>query len=434
MKKKKSRKLKTVLIVLFFPVLLQAQEVSNIGVLFDSLKTHPQTKAGELNMEKALLGKRMVTGMLYPTIDVFGSYNYASDPSGMMPIAPNDLLAMVKDPTIAQPFSENILRAGASVSMPIFVKSIYTMAAKAKTMYKSAEEKAYIDLLKNEAMIVSLNANLKYMNGMIDALAKKKQSIEKTKEIIEIQVNNQRAPKSALLKISDALNQIELVKSNIELKKSQAISMIQSLTGIYLEKDIPMEQIGTYTDTGLVALNPLKYKIEAERLGARAEKEKLWPMLVTKANYNHAIAKAYNNDGKVNTDFTTFNLVLKIPIFRKSQYAKIKKANLEVQSLENDLAQKELELTAQAKQLQMNLKILERQVKLYKQSIQDKEGLLKVAKAAYKSNRMTIEDYLKYEDDYVMEQSKFYKADAEKWQTLMKLAVIYGNNIENIVR
>jgi len=427
--------IKRILIIIgFLPMLLKAQEVGSIQVLFDSLKTHPQTLTGELNMEKALAGKKIATGMLYPTIDLFGAYNYATSPSGMLPIAPNELLAMVKDPSVAQPFSENILRAGASISMPIFAKSIYTMAAKAKTMYKSAAQKSYIDLLKDEAMIVSLNANLKYMNGMIKALEKKKQSIEKTKEIIEIKVNNQRAPKSALLKINDALNQIDLAKSSIQLKKSEAVSLIQSLTGVYITADIAMQQTGTYTDSGLVALDPLRYKIEAERLNARAEKEKLWPMLVAQGNYNHSMADAYNNDMGVNKDFATINVVLKVPIFRKAQYSKIKMANLEVQTLQNDLAQKELELTAQAKQLQINLQILDNQVELYKQSVKDKEGLLKIAKVAFDNNRMPIEDYLKYEDDLLMEQSKFYKTEAQKWQTLMKLAVIYGNNIENLVK
>ena len=425
---------KFVLLAVLFPVMMQAQQTGSIRVLFDSLKTHPQTMAGEINKEKALAGKKIATGMLYPSIDLFGSYNYASDPSGMMPIAPNDLLAMVKDPTVAQPFSQNILRAGASISMPVFVKSIFTMAAKAKTMYKSAEQKSYIDLLKNEAMIVSLNANLKYMNQMTTALNKKRQSILKTKEIITIKVNNQRLPKSALLKINDALNQIDLAISGIELKKSQAVSLIETLTGVRLQESVPMTQIGTYRDSGLVALDPLRYKIEAEKLNARAEKEKLWPMIVARGNYNHAMANAYNNDGDVTTDFTSANLILRIPIFQKSQYAKIKMASLEVRSLENELAEKESELSAQAQQLKNNLQILDNQIVLYQQSISDKEGLLKVAKVAYDNDRMTIEDYLKYEDDLALEQSKYFKAEAEKWQTLMKLAVIFGNDIEQIVK
>jgi len=425
---------KILIVLIFMPFIVKAQGGQSIQMLFDSLKTHPQTLAGDINMEKALAGKKIATGMLYPSIGLFGAYNYSTSPSGMLPVAPNELMGMVKDPSVAQPFSENILRAGASISMPIFAKSIYTMAAKAKTMYKSAAQMSYIDLLKNEAMIVSLNANLKYMNGMIEALDKKKQSIEKTKEIIEIKVKNQRAPKSALLKINDALNQIELAKSGIELNKSQAVSMIQSLTGVYLTKEIEMEQTGTYTDSGLVALDPLRYKIEAERLGARAEKEKLWPVILAQGNYNHSMANSYNNDMAVNKDFATINIVLRVPLFQKAQYSKIKMANLEVQSLQNDLALKEIELTSQAQQLKMNLQILDNQVELYKQSVEDKGGLLKIAKVAFDNNRMTIEDYLKYEDDLLMEQSKFYKTEAQKWQTLMKLAVIYGNNIENIVK
>ena len=425
---------KILLFIALFPVLLEAQEVKSIKMLFDSLKAHPQSLVGEINMEKALVGEEIAKGMLYPSVDLFGAYNFATSPSGMLPIPPNELLGLVKQPTIAQPFSKNIFRAGATIAMPVYVKSIYTMAEKAKTMYKSAAQKKYIDLLKDEAMIVGLNANLKYMNGMIAALDKKKQSIEKTKEIITIKVNNQRAPKSALLKINDALNQIALAKSEINLKKTTAIATIQSLTGVYLAKEIEMTQTGTYSDDGLVALDPLRYKIQAERLNAKAEKEKLLPALFAQGNYNHSLASAYNNHKGINKDFATVNLVLKVPIFKKSQKAKIKKANLEVIALENELAQKEAELSAQAVQLQTTLQILENQVTLYKQSIEDKKGLLKIAKIAYKSSRMTIEDYLKYEDDLLMEQSKYYKTTAQKWQTLMKLAVIYGNNIEDLVK
>ena len=196
-----------VLVLLFFPLLIQAQQAESITALFDSLKTHPKAIADNLVLEKALAGKKMATGNLFPKIDAFGTYDYTTSPTGMLPVAPNELLAMVKDQSIAQPFSQNILRVGASVSMPVFVKSIYTMSSKAKTMYRSAEAMKYINLLKNEAMIVSLNANLKFMNEMIDALNKKRQSILKTREIITIKVNNDRAPKSALLKINDALNE-----------------------------------------------------------------------------------------------------------------------------------------------------------------------------------------------------------------------------------
>jgi len=153
-----------------------------------------------------------------------------------------------------------------------------------------------------------------------------------------------------------------------------------------------------------------------------------------RGNYNYSMANAYNNDLAVNTNYSTVGIVLRVPIFEKSQYAKVNAKKLDVYSLENDLNVKERELNAQANQLQLTLKIIEKQGELYKQSIEDKKELLKIAQLSYKNGRMTIEDYLQYEDDLVLEQSMFYKTEAEKWQTLMKLAVIYGNNIEEIVK
>ncbi|MDD5185764.1 MAG: hypothetical protein PHS84_10945, partial [Paludibacter sp.] len=88
----------------------------------------------------------------------------------------------------------------------------------------------------------------------------------------------------------------------------------------------------------------------------------------------------------------------------------------------------------QATQLQNSLVMLDSSIELYTNSVKDKQQLLDIAKVSYQSDRLSMEDYLKYEDDVVLEQSKLYKAQAQKWQTLMKLNVIYGNNIEEIVK
>ncbi|HFB53805.1 MAG TPA: hypothetical protein ENJ67_03655, partial [Sulfurimonas autotrophica] len=67
-------------------------------------------------------------------------------------------------------------------------------------------------------------------------------------------------------------------------------------------------------------------------------------------------------------------------------------------------------------------------------SIQNKEKLLKIAKVNYNSGRLSTEEYLRYEDDVVSAKAKLYEAKAQKWQTQMELAVIYANNIEEMVR
>jgi len=425
---------KILLIILLFPALMQAQGIQSIGTLFDSLKTHPQTKSDELNMEKALLGKRIVTGMLYPKINAYGRYEYASTPSGMLPLAPNDLLNMVKDQTIPQPFSQNIFRIGAGVSMPVFALSIYTTASKARMMYHSAEAQAYINLQKNEALIVSSNANLQYLNSLLNSLKKKKSSLTKTLQMIQLQVENGRASKTALLKIKNALNEVGIIENNIRQQQQAAIATIRSLTGISMDTPVEMMQTGTYQDGDFKILDPLRRKTEADKLAWRAEKQKLAPSVFLDGNYNHSMAQAYNNDLHLSEDYGTMALTLNIPIFTKSQYSTIKKAKLDYESSMNDLDKMRLELASQASELENNLPILNNSIELYTQSVKDKKELLKISKTSYLSHRMTVEDYLKYEDDVVLEESNLYKTRAKKWQTLVQLAVIFGNDIEQIVK
>lgn len=426
--------IKNLLIFMLFPMLVQAQGNVGIKMLFDSLKANPQTIADELIMDKALMGKKMATSNLYPNISLFGSFDYANTPTGMLPIAPNDLLKMVQDQTVPQPFSDQILRVGATFSMPLFVKSIYTMASKAKMMYQSAASKKRIDLLKNEAMLVGLNANLAYIESLDTALGKKLTSLNKTKEIIDLKVKNNRAPRNASLMIDDGINQVHIMRNNLLAKKEEIIASIASLTGIRLTDHVPMTQIGTYQNGGLKALDPLKEKIKADKLTLRAEKEKLWPILVLRGNYNHSMANAYNNNLGINEDFATVGLVLKVPLFTKPQYTKISLTKIDLATSENKLAQLNLELSSQANMLENNLKIVDQSIELYSKSIKDKEDILTSAKVSYEAERMTVQDYLKFEDDVVLEKAKLYKAHAERWQTLLKLAVIYGNNIEEIIK
>jgi len=201
-----------------------------------------------------------------------------------------------------------------------------------------------------------------------------------------------------------------------------------------MDTPVEMMQTGTYQDGDFKILDPLRRKTEADKLAWRAEKQKLAPSVFMDGNYNHSMAQAYNNDLHLSEDYGTVALTLNIPIFTKSQYSTIKKAKLDYESSMNDLDKMKLELVSQASELENNLPILNNSIELYKQSVKDKKELLKISKTSYLSHRMTVEDYLKYEDDVVLEESNLYKTRAKKWQTLMQLAVIFGNDIEQIVK
>ena len=426
--------IKQLLFLLLFPALLQAQEVGNMAQLFDSLKTHPVIQGDEIRIEQAFASQAMAYSKLYPNIDLFGRYDYASTATGMLPVPPNELFPMIQNPNIAQPFSENIFRVGATISMPVFVASIFPMANKAKMMASSAEDLKTINLLKNEAVLVGANSNLLYMQALEQALDKKKNSMLKTREFVVIKVNNGRAPESALLNISNGINQIDILKNDLALKKQEVGQIIQSLTGVALSEPLKMEQAGTFKDGELKALDPLRKKVEADRLGYRAEKEKLLPSLVLQGSYSNNSGNAYNNGNHVNNDYTTIGAIAKVPLFAKDQYAQIHKSRLDYEATKNEFDQMSLELSSQASQLQNSLSLIDNSIQLYDNSVKEKEQLLDIAKVSYQSDQMTMEDYLKYEDDIILEKSKLFKAQADKWQTLMKLCVIYGNNIEEIVK
>lgn len=421
-------------VILLLPLLTKAQEVQNIQQLFDALKMQPQSVADSLNVEKALAGKSLAYSNLFPKIGAFGTYENASSPTAMLPVPPNDLLPLIQDQSIPQPFSENIFRVGASISMPLFVKSIYTMGNKTKFLHQSAVAKQEINLLQNEAIIVSSNANLQYLEALYKALDSKKMSLLKTKELIDLKVKNGRAPGSSALIIDDNINEIETTKNQIAINREKAIATIETLTGMRISKAIEMLEFGTYKSDSLRSLEPLGEKINADRMAYISEKEKLLPALFLRGNYNHSYAKAYNNDIGLNEDYSTVGLVLSMPIFDKNQYSHIKKSKIEYEETKNEFEKLRISLQSQANQLENSLILIDNSISLYENSVNNKENILEIAKASYQSGRISIEDYLKYEDDLVLEKAKLYKSKAEKWQTLVKLAVIYGNNIENLVK
>lgn len=424
--------LKKSFLALGVPFLLSA---TTLPELFSALKNHAQTKSDEMLVQQAKAAQKMADSKLYPTVNLFAKYDYYTTASGMIPVPPNDLLAMVKEPKIAQPFSQNILREGANFTMPVFVKSIFTISDKAEKMQKSAKAKKRINLLKNEAIIVGSNANYLYLQELKKSLNLKKKSLLETQKTIRIKVNNGRAPLSALYKIDDGINQIDIAKNSIALQKEKIVNSIRSLTGITLKEPIKMsETIDSITSDEIKSLQPLKLKIEANKLDIQAQKEKLYPSVIAYGNYTFSQANAYNNSKNTNEEYGNVGVVVNIPILAMDRYEDINRAEIQLRSDDTQYQKLQEELSSKAQMLRNSLPLLKNSIKLSQKSIENKKKLLKIAKVNYTSGRLSTEEYLRYEDDVVSASAKLYKTEAQKWQTLMELAVIYADNIEEIVQ
>lgn len=422
------------LFVLLVPNSVFGQQNRTINDLFVALEKSTAAKADDIKTQQAEAYKSIVNSQFYPTLEGFGRYDYSSVPAGMYPVPPNELFPMMQDQTVAQPFSSNIYRLGGTIAMPIFVKSIFTMSEQAKKIVGAAKEQAYINKLKNQSVLVSSNANLKYVENLTSALEKKKASLLKTQEFITIKVDNGRAAGSASLNINASINEVNTLINNLEIQKIEIIASIQSLTGIVLNQAVPMEQIGVLQAGEIKITKPLQDKIEADALSVRSEREKLLPSVMAQGNYSYNFSDAYNNDKAINGDLTVASVVIKIPVFNKSQYAQIHKSKLDLEASQNELQKVTDDFTAQAQQLEKTLALLDNSIQLYQNSIKDKEELNNIAVLSYQLEQMSMEDYLKYEDDLVLEKAKLYNTQAQKWQTLMKLAIIYGIDSKTLVK
>lgn len=422
--------MKKIFVALSMGALLHA---TTIGELFLHLKNHSQTKVDMQSIKQADIAQKMILSKLYPKVDIFASYDNYSDPTNLLPVTPKES-ATFKDPSIAQPFSDEIYRYGAKLSMPIFVKSLYTLAKKAKVLKSAAISKKRIDLLKNEALIVGSDANLIYLEQLQKALDMKKRSLLVSKNHIKLKVDVGRAPKIALYKIDDAINKINITQNQINMQKENIKSVIKALTGVTLKRSVPIKKYKKLKKKNLGVLKPLKEKIKASKLDLKSKKESFYPSIALHGSYVHSDADAYNNGKDVSRDYSDIGVGVNMPLLNVSLMMDIQRSKVNLKKTKLEFEKQKDELKAKADLLTKTLSLLKESLKYAKKNIDNKKRLLTVAKVDFDNQNITTEEYLRYEDDLVSAKANYYKIKADIWQTLMELAVLYTNDIEEMVK
>lgn len=418
-----------------FLFLVASLYATTMQELFEALRKNPTIKLDEINLNRAKLDEDKVYSKLYPKLTIFGKYDNFSTPTGSVPIPPNTLIDMVQDPSIGQPFGYNIYRLGGSFSMPLFVKSIYTFGDQAKLMKASSKAQKKINLLQNEAVLVGTNANLLYLQHLSISLKRKASSLKETQKFIKIKVDTGRSAESELYKIEDAVMQIDINLNNISLQEQNAFAQIETLTEIKLTRAIKMQAKEEIKEGTYQSLEPLRIKSLALKYAIKAQQEKRWwPSLSANGSYTRNYTKAYNNGDDIYENYGQVGVLLSFPLFDEENNVAVDEAKISSMQVQTKLEKEKLKLDADAKAMLTSLDLLSRSTQLYTKSVVNKKRLRDIAKVSFTNGRMDMEDYLKYEDDLVAEEAKLYQTQAQLWQIKMKLAVIYGNNIQEMIR
>ncbi|MBA1420076.1 MAG: TolC family protein [Epsilonproteobacteria bacterium] len=413
---------------------LNVAHATNIQTLLSALEHRPENRLDLIAVDKSHLAEQVLNDKLMPKVDLYAGYEIYNSPNGLLPIAPNELLDMVKDQTIGQPFSKNIMREGASFTWPLFIKSIYTLKEKAQLLHLAAKEKRKLGIYQRQAIVVGSVAQLRYLEALKSALQTKKHSILQTEVSTKLKVKEGRAPQSALFVLNSHINDLDIAMNDIDQNINILLSKIESLTNIVLKKSVALHLRSRVEKGEIFALKPLHEKVEASKKGIEAASDAYYPSVVTKGSYTYSQADAYNNYKRVNEHFGSAGIFVTMPLFDSSKGTASEEAQLAYLQDQTVYEQTKHNLTVQAKQLSREIQLLKHSIVLSQKSVHDQEKLLKIAKVSLANEESTQEEYLRYEDALANAKANLYRFRAKEWQDIAQLAVIYGNDLKGIVK
>jgi len=184
----------------------------------------------------------------------------------------------------------------------------------------------------------------------------------------------------------------------------------------------------------IFALKPLQKRVEASQKGIEAADEAYIPSVVTKGNYTYSQADAYNNNNSLQESFGMAGIYISMPLFDSSKATASQEAKVAYLKEKSNLDKTAHELHVQARQLGREIKLLEKSAILAKKSLSAQKRLLNIAKVSLRDETITQEEYLRYEDAVADAKAILYKAEADRWQDIAQIAVIYGNDLRRIVK
>jgi outer membrane protein TolC len=403
---------------------------ASVSQLLHGVRHHYQSQLDSYSIEEAHKALEMVKGQFWPKIRVFGSINHYNSPTNLRPTTPTESAHVAPD----FPFSRNIERIGATLSMPVFVAQLFDLADKAEAMRRSAAAKKEVDLLKDQATVLGANANLRYLEETERALRSKARTLRTTETIIQAKVQAGRAPQSALYKVQERFDAIRIALDNIAVQKENIRTLIATLSGVELRHAVPMRRRGSLKLSTLLPLKPLRDKLRADEANAAAEQAKLYPSLHLDANINRSYGVSYASDRHIHRNYGGIGLTLSAPLLDMPQIRSMQKARIHAMKSATELAKLADELKTRAQAMRRQLKLLHHSLSLHRHNIANQKKLVAIARQSYEDGRMTLEEYLRYIDSLYDAKAQLYKTKAAYWQTLAQLAFLYGNDFGRIVR
>jgi outer membrane protein TolC len=125
---------------------------------------------------------------------------------------------------------------------------------------------------------------------------------------------------------------------------------------------------------------------------------------------------------------------LSFPLFDRSLSTAIDQADIQLRRQNEQLAQLRIDLSAEARSLNGQLKLIGHSTELARITLANEQRLLGIAKVAFRNGRMTTEDYLRYEVQVLDAAAALYQTDVDHWQAISRQSVLFGDELTGVVQ
>lgn len=399
----------------------------------DAAHKAPNQQLSDLALNSAEVQSDAAAAALYPKLSLLGSIEHFNAPTSLRPVPPSEI-SQIGASGGGYPFVQTMTSAGATVSMPLFVKTLLTNTEKARENVTSQELKRRISMQERDALLIASNGRLEYLENLIIALEAKERSLSSLSESLLIKTKNGRSAEIELTKVDEQINQTRLKVQEIQNAILETQKNIAILTDKKISHSVPMHLIEEDDDHKYLAVSAKEQEVKVANLSGRAAKESLYPALFANAAYFHRMGEAYNNGDSVSRDYGSVALTLTMPLFDKERLSAIELSRLEEQKARVSLSQITLETNNTYTALSDQYALLKQSRLLALQSVANYEEMLKTARVAYSTERMVQEEYLRYEDALFSAKAALYAIDATLWQNIAQRAAISGKDFKEIVQ
>lgn len=368
---------------------------------------------------------------LYPRINAWSRLVSFNSPTNLRPMPPTEVNVAAGE---SIPFSREILRYGLNIDAPLYVGELLALRKKAEVLANKAKIAHQGKIASQEAAVVSLDSALLSLTHLDAAIAARIASLEKTHADLVNKVDSGRSAGAELLKIENSINDLEVQRNDIAAKIIDIRRDLKHITGLDIGEPAPLQLVGEIKAGPYLGEELAQAGLEAARLEVERRRKARYPKLSLYGTISGNDGEAYNTDHHIFRSYSFAGLSLSMPVFDQTLKSNLDTARIQERKAKQELADTRIDLAAQEKSLNARLAVLARSLELQQKSLDNAEKLLEIARVSYDSGRTTTEEYLRYESQVLANRAALLSTENEVWLTRSRLATLYGQPLEGVVK